>query len=90
MRTLKFLAFIGVLAILGAIAAGIYFFGGYYTVAGTALAITAPFGKLLSNKIDRPDMAAVSIRFSSSASSRLPLMNIGSWPVLRTETSRAK
>ena len=36
MRTLKFLAFIGVLAILSAIAAGIYFFGGYYSVAGTA------------------------------------------------------
>jgi mono/diheme cytochrome c family protein len=36
MRPLKFLAFIGVLAILGAIAAGTYFFGGYYSVAGTA------------------------------------------------------
>jgi hypothetical protein len=32
MRTLKFLASIGVLAIVGAIAAGIYFFGGYYSV----------------------------------------------------------
>src|ERR1700730_19000631 len=36
MRTLKSLAFIGVLAILSAIAAVIYFFGGYYSVAGTA------------------------------------------------------
>jgi len=36
MRTLKFLASIGVLAILGAIAVGIYFLGGYYSVAGTA------------------------------------------------------
>jgi mono/diheme cytochrome c family protein len=36
MRTLKFLAFIGVLAILSAIALGIYFFGGFYNVAGTA------------------------------------------------------
>ena len=34
MRT--FLAFIGLLAILGAIAAAIFFFGGYYSVAGTA------------------------------------------------------
>jgi mono/diheme cytochrome c family protein len=32
---MRFLAFIGVLAILGAIAAGIFFFGGYYSVAGT-------------------------------------------------------
>ena len=36
MRTLKVLAFIGVLAILSAIAAGTYFFGGYYSVAGNA------------------------------------------------------
>ena len=36
MRTLKFLASIGVLAILGAIVVGIYFLGGYYSVAGTA------------------------------------------------------
>ena len=36
MRTLKSLALIGVFAILGAIAAGTYFFGGYYSVAGTA------------------------------------------------------
>ena len=36
MRTLKFLAFIGVLAILSAIAVGIYFFGGFNNVAGTA------------------------------------------------------
>jgi mono/diheme cytochrome c family protein len=35
-RTLKFLASIGVLAIVCAIAAAIYFFGGYYSVAGTA------------------------------------------------------
>ena len=32
----KFLAFIGVLAILSAIAVGIYFFGGFYNVSGTA------------------------------------------------------
>lgn len=32
----KFLAFVGLLAILGAIAAAIFFFGGYYNVAGTA------------------------------------------------------
>ena len=36
MRTLRLLAFIGLLAILGAIAIGIYFFGGFYSVAGTA------------------------------------------------------
>ena len=36
MRTLKFLAFIGMLAILSAIALGIYFFGGFYNVAGAA------------------------------------------------------
>ncbi len=36
MRTIGFLAFIGAIAILGAIAAAIYFFGGYYSVAGTA------------------------------------------------------
>jgi mono/diheme cytochrome c family protein len=35
MRTLKFLASIGMLAIVGALAAGTYFFGGYYSVAGT-------------------------------------------------------
>ena len=32
---MRFLAFVGVLAILGAIGAGIYFFGGFYSVAGT-------------------------------------------------------
>ena len=32
----KFLALVGLLAILGAIAAAIFFFGGYYNVAGTA------------------------------------------------------
>jgi mono/diheme cytochrome c family protein len=32
----KFLAFVGLVAILGAIAAAIFFFGGYYNVAGTA------------------------------------------------------
>jgi mono/diheme cytochrome c family protein len=32
----KFLAVVGLLAILGAIAAAIFFFGGYYSVAGTA------------------------------------------------------
>ena len=36
MRTLKFLALIGVFAIVGTIAAGSYFLGGYYSVAGTA------------------------------------------------------
>ena len=36
MRTLKLLAFIGALAILSALAIGIYFFGGFYNVAGTA------------------------------------------------------
>ena len=36
MRMLKFLACIGVLAILSAIVTGVYFFGGYYSVAGTA------------------------------------------------------
>jgi len=33
---MKFLALIGLLAILGAIGAAVYFFGGYYSVAGTA------------------------------------------------------
>jgi mono/diheme cytochrome c family protein len=32
---MRFLAFIGVLAILGAIGVGVLFFGGYYSVAGT-------------------------------------------------------
>jgi hypothetical protein len=36
MKMLKFLGFIGLLAILGAIAGAVYFFGGYYNVAGTA------------------------------------------------------
>src|SRR5689334_20551240 len=36
MKTLKFLALIGLLGILGAIGAAVYFFGGYYSVAGTA------------------------------------------------------
>ena len=36
MKTLKTLALIGLLAILAAIGAGVYFFGGYYSVAGTA------------------------------------------------------
>jgi cytochrome c553 len=36
MRTLRLFAFIGALAILGAIAIGIFFFGGFYNVAGTA------------------------------------------------------
>jgi mono/diheme cytochrome c family protein len=36
MRALKFLALIGVFAIVVAIAAGSYFLGGYYSVAGTA------------------------------------------------------
>jgi mono/diheme cytochrome c family protein len=33
---MRFLAFVGLLAILGVIAAAIFFFGGYYNVAGTA------------------------------------------------------
>jgi mono/diheme cytochrome c family protein len=36
MKLLKYLALIGLIAILGAIGAGVYFFGGYYSVAGTA------------------------------------------------------
>jgi mono/diheme cytochrome c family protein len=36
MKTLTVLAAIGVLAIVVAIAAGVYLFGGYYSVAGTA------------------------------------------------------
>ena len=36
MATLKTLALIGLLAILAGIAAAVYFFGGYYSVAGTA------------------------------------------------------
>ena len=32
---LKFLALIGLLAILGAIGAGVFFFGGYFSVAAT-------------------------------------------------------
>lgn len=35
MKTLKTLALIGLLAILAVIAAAVYFFGGYYNVAGT-------------------------------------------------------
>ena len=31
----KFLAFVGLVAILGAIAAAIFFFGGFYDVSGT-------------------------------------------------------
>jgi mono/diheme cytochrome c family protein len=33
---MKFLAFIGLVAVLGAIAAAIFFFGGYYNVAGSS------------------------------------------------------
>ena len=36
MATLKTLAIIGLLAILVGIASAVYFFGGYYNVAGTA------------------------------------------------------
>jgi hypothetical protein len=36
MRTLAFFACIGLFAIMGAVAAGIYFIGGHYSVAGTA------------------------------------------------------
>jgi len=36
MKTLKFLALIGLLGILGALFSGVYFFGGYYSVGGTA------------------------------------------------------
>ncbi|MGA7485778.1 MAG: cytochrome c [Xanthobacteraceae bacterium] len=36
MKTLKTLAIIGLLAILAAIGGAVYFFGGYYNVAGTA------------------------------------------------------
>ena len=36
MATLKALALVGLLAILAGIAAAVYFFGGYYSVAGTA------------------------------------------------------
>jgi mono/diheme cytochrome c family protein len=36
MKTLKTLAIIGLLAILVGIASTVYFFGGYYSVAGTA------------------------------------------------------
>ena len=36
MKTLKFLALIGFLGILGAIGAGVYFIGGFYSVAATA------------------------------------------------------
>lgn len=32
----KFLAFVGLVAILGIVAAAIFFFGGYYNVAATA------------------------------------------------------
>src|SRR5262249_16344706 len=35
MKTLKTLALIGLLAILGAIAAAVFFFGGYYNVAAS-------------------------------------------------------
>ena len=35
MRTLRLLTFIGVLAILAAIAIGVYFFGGFYSVAAS-------------------------------------------------------
>ena len=35
MKTLKFLALIGLLAILGGIGAAVYFLGGFYSVAGT-------------------------------------------------------
>jgi mono/diheme cytochrome c family protein len=33
---MRFLAFVGLLAIIGIIAAAVFFFGGYYSVAGTA------------------------------------------------------
>ncbi|MGH7126636.1 MAG: c-type cytochrome [Stellaceae bacterium] len=33
---MRFLTFIGVLAVLGVISAGVFFFGGFYSVAGTA------------------------------------------------------
>jgi mono/diheme cytochrome c family protein len=36
MKTLKTLALIGLLAIFAAIVAGVFFFGGFYSVAGTA------------------------------------------------------
>jgi mono/diheme cytochrome c family protein len=36
MKTLKALALIGLLAIFAAIVAGVFFFGGFYSVAGTA------------------------------------------------------
>jgi len=36
MKTLKFLALIGLLCILGAVGAAVFFFGGFYSVAGTA------------------------------------------------------
>jgi hypothetical protein len=36
MRTVSFLALVGTFAIFGAIAAGTYFLGGYYSVAGTS------------------------------------------------------
>ena len=36
MKTLKTLALIGLLAIFIAIVAGVFFFGGFYSVAGTA------------------------------------------------------
>ena len=36
MKTLKTLALIGLLAILATLAAGVFFFGGYYNVAASA------------------------------------------------------
>ena len=45
MSTLKCLAFIGVVAIVSTIVVGIYFFGGYYNVAGTANSQTSSHGR---------------------------------------------
>src|SRR5882762_5169912 len=36
MKTLKFLALIGLLAIFAGVGAAVFFFGGFYSVAGTA------------------------------------------------------
>jgi mono/diheme cytochrome c family protein len=67
---MRFLAFIGFIAIVAAIAAGVYFFAGYYNVAGTAgdtPLVASALIRVRIASIDRHALDAPSISLSDPA-----------------------